>query len=288
MRTFAVLVAYRTDVGRLNAILKVLAPQCPFVLADNSDDASLAAAIRECVDRHGGVYVSMGGNRGIGAAQNAAVETAWRADADAVLLLDDDSVPASDVVGTLVALQARAGGDAVLCARALDGSGREIGNVRTNGRAVTPCRELMSSGTLVTREIFERVGAFDESLFIDGVDFDWGWRARSLGVPILVSRDASITHRLGEGSVGRVRVASPVRHYYQYRNVLRLMGRRHTPWGWRAAQAFKLPVKLLLIALLMNERRMRLRYALAGIRDAAIGVTGKLSSPARSSRAIAE
>ncbi|NUZ08183.1 glycosyltransferase [Piscinibacter koreensis] len=276
MPIFGILVAYHTDVARLDSILTVLTPQCAIVLADNSEDHARSAEIRAVVLRHGGTYLAMNGNQGIGAAQNAALDVARRNGADACLLLDDDSVPAPDIVSVLLAACQALGGCVVVCANALDCGGREIGNVRTHGRRFAPCRDMMSSGSLIPRLVLDEVGSFDGSLFIDGVDFDWGWRAQARGVSIVLTRETSITHRLGEGTAAGVRVPSPVRHYYQYRNVLLLMKRPHTPWRWRMAQAFKLPVKLVLIALLMPPRAARLRHAFAGIRDAVRGVTGRM------------
>jgi rhamnosyltransferase len=276
MPAFGVIVTYQTEPARLDQILARLAPQCRFVVADNSEDAASATAIRQTVARHDGLYLTMSGNLGIAAAQNAAIEAAWRAGADHVLLLDDDSVPAADLLQILSTRSSPVPGErAVFCANALDTQGLEIGNVRGRPGPMPRCRDMMSSGSLIPRDVFEAVGPFDASLFIDCVDFDWGWRAQALGIGIYVTRATAITHRLGEGRVRGLRFPSPIRHYYQFRNILRLMGRPHVPTRWRAAQALKLPTKLLLIPLLMPEPGRRLRFALAGVRDALRGRAGK-------------
>lgn len=281
MRVVAVIVAYQTDTVRLDAILRALVSQCSFVVADNSENSTRSMAIERCVVAHHGQYLNMGGNRGIGAAQNAAIGLAWRGGADHVLLLDDDSVPSVKLIEALAScVSLRDDGRTVFCARAVDDSGNDISNACGRDGDLILCREMMSSGSLISREIFESVGPFDEGLFIDGVDFDWGWRARQLGYRLYIVREASIVHRLGEGEIGGIRVPSPIRHYYQFRNVLHLMRRRSTPWGWRLSQAMKLPTKLLLIAALMPRRGQRLRYAFAGIRDAFRGRSGKYSVPA--------
>lgn len=281
MLVFGVIVAYNTDTKRLASVFRMLAAQCSVVLADNSEDPICSAEIRECVARFGGLYVAMGGNQGIGAAQNLAIAAAWSAGAEAVLLLDDDSIPTADLVAVLAACRSPVLGEhAVFCANALDAQGRDIGNARHQTGLMPRCRDMMSSGTLIRRSVFETVGSFDVGLFIDCVDFDWGWRAQRLGVSIYVCKEAAITHSLGEGVVAGVRVPSPIRHYYQFRNILRLMTRGYTPWGWRAIQAIKLPIKLMLIAMLMPNPMMRIRYAIAGIHDAFRGRCGKCHKPA--------
>lgn len=271
----AIIVTFRTDYRRLEAILAALAPQCPVIIADNTDDDSLSEQIRVCVKRHGGTYLSMAGNLGVGAAQNAAIAAAWADGADAVLLLDDDSLPSGNLVAALAVCRTTdLGEDAIFGANSFDSFGHEISNARRSPGDLPRCREMMSSGTLIRRSLFERVGPFDESLFIDCVDFDWGWRAQSLGIPLYLCRQTAITHRLGEGQVAGVRFPSPIRHYYQFRNILRMVVRPHVPWPWIGVQLIKLPVKFVLMSVLMPQPWVRIRYAAAGVRDALRGRSG--------------
>lgn len=278
-RTTAVIVSYRTEISRLEKILQRLTPQCAVVICDNTDIAQHAKAIELASESHGARYISLAGNAGIAAAQNAGLAASWEHGADHALLLDDDSVPPENLVAKLHASLSKAHEAlAVVGARTFT-DGKDVSNAKYQGE-LTPCRELMSSGTLISKKVFDKVGRFDESLFIDGVDFDWGWRARSLGIPLYLSADAVIEHRLGIGAVGvgkaSMRLPSPIRHYYQYRNMLRLMTRPHSPVGWRLTQAVRLPTKLVLLALFAPNRFERLRLAFLGIRDALAGRSGKM------------
>lgn len=272
----AVLVTFQTDVNRLDDILKILSFQCAVIVADNSSDEDHAKCIAACVRKYKGHYLSMGGNRGIASAQNLGIYYAWRSGAEAVLLLDDDSIPDDQLIPSLMVSVKELGSNAVVIANSIDGTGKEISHVRRVKGSLPKCREMRSSGTLIQRKVFERVGTFDESLFIDCVDFDWGWRAQQAGITLHVCRAAVITHQLGDGQVAGIRYPSPIRHYYQYRNILRMMLRAYTPWSWRLSQFFKLPIKLLLITALMPEKSRRLRYAFAGIRDFFLGRSGPL------------
>jgi rhamnosyltransferase len=283
MNVYAVFVTYETDVANLDRILQAVRPQCAFVAVDNSNDETRARLIEDCVTRNGGTYLCMAGNKGIGAAQNHGIAAAWATGADAVLLLDDDSMPAHDLVARLIEGLAQLEQPAVIGAVAVDTLGRDISNARQAVGALPRCRDMMSSGSMIGRAIFERVGPFDERLFIDCVDFDWGWRAQRLGIALHLCRSATITHRLGDGRRAGVRFPSPIRHYYQFRNILRMMSRPHTPWAWRVAQAGKLVIKLALMPLVMPESSRRLSFALAGMRDALRGRSGAWSD--RSARA---
>lgn len=274
MNVFAIIVTYQSDVDRLRQILAILRPQCPAVIVDNSLNDEKRNAIAACAVDDRVHYVSMQGNQGIGAAQNRGIVLARSLSADTILLLDDDSIPANDLVPALVACADRLGDHAIVGANALDHAGREISNARHAPGAIVACRDMMSSGSLIRCPILDRVGPFDETLFVDGVDFDWGWRAARMGYTLHLCRATAIRHQLGEGKIAGVGYPSPIRHYFQYRNILSLMRRSYVPWGWRVSQMLKLHTKLLLIPLLMPEKGRRLRFAFAGIRDAILGRVG--------------
>lgn len=270
----AVIVTYRSDVDRLKRVLAILSSQCRIVIADNSLEDRQRHVIADCAVSAGVHYVSMFGNRGIGAAQNRGIAIARELGAEAVLLLDDDSTPGTDLVDALVSCSEELGERAVVCANALDSMGQEVSNARRLSGAVVPCRDMMSSGTLIRATTLDTVGPFDEALFVDGVDFDWGWRAINVGYTLHLCRATAIQHQLGEGRIAGVSFPSPIRHYFQYRNILILMRRPYVPLGWKVSQMLKLHAKLLLILVLMPEKEKRLRFAAAGIRDGLRGRVG--------------
>lgn len=276
MKVCGVIVAYETNIARLENILQSLLNQCDVIVVDNSESYVRSSEICACVALYRQSYISMEGNQGIGAAINAGINLAWKIGADAILLLDDDSIPQGNLVNILSECRAPDVGEmAIFCAKAVDASGREISNIDGQSGHLVRCRDLMSSGTLIRRSLLERIGLFDEKLFIDCVDFDWGWRAKRLGISIYICRKTSITHKLGEGRIAGLRFPSPVRHYYQYRNILHMMTRSYTPWAWRASQSIKLITKLILILLLMQDKRLRLNYAFMGMCDAIRGRNGQ-------------
>ncbi len=270
----AIIVTYQSDLAVLSEIVDIMAKQCHVIIADNSTDPSHSRLIEASLRTENTTYIPMLGNCGIGAAQNRAISLAWESGANAVLLLDDDSIPPIDLIDQLCVSLYELGKDAVVGANAVNNDGREISNARHLPGDLPKCRDMMSSGSLITKDVFERVGPFDESLFIDGVDFDWGWRAHEAGIALHLCRATTLRHRLGIGHVAGLRYPSPIRHYFQYRNILRLLGRRYVPWSWRISQIIKLPTKLLLIAAIMPQKRLRIFYSFAGIQDALLGRNG--------------
>jgi rhamnosyltransferase len=273
----AVLVTYNSDLSRLKESLSVLVLQCRVVVVDNSNINKFQDIIEKLSFQAGAVYLSLGDNFGIAHAQNVGIAWARKNRATDILLIDDDTIPDCNFVMNL--LNARNSLNlqyAVISSRTINNNGQDISNRLLKGSTdFTPCSELTSSGTLISMVIFDLVGIFDEKLFIDCVDFEWGWRASALGVPLLLCNNICIRHRLGEGERLGIKIASPIRHYYQYRNVLRMIFYSKAPLLWRLSQLIKLPIKLFFIAFFTNQRYVRLRYAFWGVCDFICGRYGK-------------
>lgn len=86
---------------------------------------------------------------------------------------------------------------------------------------------LITSGSIVNIEIVERIGKFDEDLFIDEVDFEYCYRAKKNGFRIVKFENIFLSHRIGEQSnfrslknlkVTKRALHSPMRTYYMIRN----------------------------------------------------------------------
>lgn len=265
---FSIVVAYNSDIERLSNTLKILSKQCQVIVVDNSSESSQIDLVRALCATMEITIITLGENYGIAYAQNQGIKWASNNEASDILLMDDDSVPSVTLVDDLLRTREGLAGPVVVSARAIENDGTEIhSNFSNNSLDAIQYTELMSSGTLIPINAFDSVGFFDESLFIDCVDYEWGWRAISKGYSLYISRSAVIRHQLGEGRKVFLRMPSPIRHYYQYRNVLKMIFSSDATMSWKISQLVKLPVKLVLIALFADSRLKRLKYAGKGIFD---------------------
>lgn len=140
----------------------------------------------------------------------------------------------------------------------------------------------LQSGSLFSRSALKDVGLFDESFFIDYVDFDFCLRLRKRGCRIIEATGALLYHRVGTptrqrflGMTCTVFNHSPLRRYYAARNRLRVYQRYvfsdprwigHDMWSW-----FKEIVKLVLFE---NNRLEKLAFVARGGWDAIRGRGG--------------
>lgn len=277
-----VVVTYNSAAAELDQNLSQLTQHVHIVICDNSTDEGARAAIRDLCTLRKIEYLQMEGNRGIACAQNCGFIRAQTRESDFVLLLDDDSRITPEAVQRLVSnyewLESQGKKVGAVSARPIDV------HVETKHESTLQCqqielrRDIMSSGSLISMRCLIDVGPMDEGLFVDYVDFDWGWRALALGYGLYIS-DVYFQHALGEGVTRKIgielKLKTPVRHYFQTRNALLLMRRKHVPLRWKLKQLIATPAKIVLFSALVRPRMARLLSAGRGIVD---GLSGKLSS----------
>ena len=83
----------------------------------------------------------------------------------------------------------------------------------------------ITSGNLLKTEVFDKVGFFDDSLFIDLVDTDFCMRLNEKNIKMIKVRDAILYHNLGESQAVKSGFLkfntsnhSAIRRYYMTRN----------------------------------------------------------------------
>jgi rhamnosyltransferase len=263
-RVYAVVVAYLPDVGVLRALLDTLLAQTAGVFvvdntpaADQRVDALCAALPQPALH-----LIRLGENLGIARALNIGIDAALAAGATHVLLSDQDSLPAPDMVAALLAAM-----DDLQCA------GQRVGAVgptytdRHTGitfpfqahipgkffyghrrpDAAHPTVEaltLITSGTLVPAAVLRDVGPMREDFFIDHVDIEWSHRVRAAGYALFGVAAAVMFHSMGDAMLCVWRFGwrqesaySPVRVYYRIRNFVALCRLPFISWRWKSRNA---------------------------------------------------
>jgi GT2 family glycosyltransferase len=155
-------------------------------LLDNSPDRRLADPVGQLFS--GASYRWMGANRGFGATHNVGMREAFRADADAYLCLNPDSVLHP---GCLWALWATAGlpGTGLVDARTFP---EEHPKPYDPESGETPW--CTGTALLITRAAFATTGGFDEALFMYGEDVDLSWTVRAAGLRTRTAPAALVLH----------------------------------------------------------------------------------------------
>jgi rhamnosyltransferase len=283
----AAVAAFRPGPELVTGVEAVLAQVAAVVVVvDEHPVSDITRELLTSVRAIGADVVEQPANRGIGAALNAGVTRLRELlpDLTHVLTLDQDSaVPAGYVSAMLDAAETAedAGVRVGMVAPDSVGSIVRMPRLRVEAPGVRLGEEPIQSGLLVPVEVLDRIGGFDEGLFIDGVDTDFYLRARDVGLRCVLAPGTRLEHRLGQAiTVGEGRelpllVAATFRYHYQWRNLVTLTrrhGRGHPMWAVRAtARAVR---HLAIVTALAPGRTARLREAYGGLRAGLRGETG--------------
>lgn len=298
-RVVAVVVTYRPDPRHTGPLLTALAAQCAHVVVvDNGSPEPARAELARLCDDVGAELVELGENLGIAHAQNVGIERARELSADAVLLSDQDSLPAADMVDRLVSGFRRAvargrvaavgpvSSDTRSTSEQMVYAARRWGPRRARPQeahdGLVDAAFLIASGCLIEMNALDEVGDMNAAWFIDHVDLEWGLRARRAGFGLYAVTDAHLAHELGDrltklpGRAQEVHVHSPVRTYYLARNTVLLIRSGLMTPSWRLGYAVWLTKYLAFNALLAAPRARRIALMARGLRDGLHGRTGRL------------
>jgi rhamnosyltransferase len=296
VRVVAVAVTYHPDVAAFGLLLDALRPQvAAVVVVDNGTPEPVLGEVAALL-AHDEVFVPLGTNEGIAAAQNAGIERAVALGATHVLLSDDDSLPAADMVDRLVAairspvpagrvaavgpvtVDPRTGSAPLVFTDQRTGP-RRIPALPTADGAQVEVAFLIASGCLIDVAALRAVGPMNADLFIDHVDLEWGVRARRAGWSLRVVVGAALTHSLGEGTrpvpwrSRDVHIQAPIRNYFMVRNTVWLIRGTLLPSAWRRGYFWWISRYIAYYMLAVQPRWTRTRLMAAGL---AAGLRGRL------------
>lgn len=185
------------------------------VVVDNSENKNEVSKYFE--EDSSCIYIDMYGNQGIAAAINAGIEHLRSKNMDIALTMDQDSqFPTSDYLAIYQLIEKYKDEYSLI--------GLDINRVNQSQEIVS-VPYWITSGNFVNISDFYLAGKMNESLFIDYVDFDLGYRFKQANLKIGYLSGYRITHTIGNPIPIQVLNKtfyalnhSPIRYYYRYRN----------------------------------------------------------------------
>ena len=262
------------------------------VVVDNASDDRTAEAVASSYPAV--EVVRNGENLGFAGGNNVGLRWALEAGAGLVLVLNNDVEVEPETVGSLVEacsrlpeagavnptiLFAEPAGHVWFAGAGFDPgrgyNGRQWGYGKpddTDRSAPVETERACGAALLVPRAVLDRVGLFDEELFLYSEDTEWSLRARAAGYRLFVVPEARVVHHVSASTGGE---SSPATLYYGMRNTL-VVCERHAPLGRLGTWRRRLVMLAAHVgqALLSDGRRAGLRAVRDGWRDARTGRLG--------------
>ncbi len=262
------------------------------IIVDNNSHQETKIALRAIEKKFLGFanLIWKSEDNGLAASLNSGAQIAIERGAIWILTLDDDSIPANDMVAVMLKSykslpkkdQERVG----LITPNLTtpkGLGYPDGAPKVCGVGGT------TAGQMVKTSILPRVGFWNEGLFIDGVDGEFCCRVWQHGFKTLLVPKAVIYTRPGHPTMKKIfwKTAmvpnyAPYRYYYMVRNFTYLHIRNfrsyvlHNNYWFRALRTLIFPRPLIKMMLFEDNRRKKLRAVRRGFWDGIHGRLGRM------------
>lgn len=225
--TTAILVTYNPDFSKLNACASSLLPQVEkiIIVKNSAEILAFESLLQEKI-----IQIQLDKNYGIAYAQNCGIEKAISLGTDWILLSDQDTVFPQNYVESFSQKTEKCGKEKIYAPSFFN----EVKNQKEpvsvsmskslvpSGTEPIKVRHAISSGMIFNKIVFEKTGGMSEKLFIDYVDFEFCWRAKSFGIETLIFPDIVIYHNLGDSYkkvLGKkITLRSDFRYFYMLRN----------------------------------------------------------------------
>lgn len=152
---------------------------------------------------------------------------------------------------------------------------QKIDNRRQSKKEPYFVKCVMTSGNFLNLKIAEKLGNFDEKLFIDEVDHEYCYRINQKNYKILVLPEVELIHKLGDLKDFKyfyITNHSAIRRYYKIRNKLYVASKYKEIRKKYIFIIFKEFIKTLLFE---KNKVYKIKFMLKGIKDFYKGNLGK-------------
>ncbi len=285
----AIITTYRPDNAFPSRVQRASRQVGMVVIVDDGDCDENKALLQGWFEYIPGVILHHNrGNIGVAASLNVGITIAKKNGYRWILTLDDDTSIYPDMVIVLIEAWQnainRGGRSTAIMGMLTADEGSEIFDCPLGGSPLlVEKRGIITSGSLMSLDVYEDIGGFREEFFIDAVDYDYCLRARDRGYCIIMVYRVGMVHQLGNSKrhkFGPFTVVTtnhdPLRRYYAIRNSTVLM-REHIkgdPLYSLAVMYFNLKT-LMFVLLYERDKHDKLIFMGRGLVDAFRNRLGK-------------
>jgi len=281
-RLAAVVILYKPESNLLSNIETYVNEVDLLIVADNSEDNRQSRAMLSNLIMHENtIYIHDGQNKGIGSRLNEALEICNQKGIRLLLAMDQDSHFTTTSFSTYKrCLEVCTPNDI-----AIYGPQYLKKTISEDLCKFEPVTEMITSGSIFNVEYAIEIGKFDESLFIDLVDFEFCYRSILAKKRIIQFCNIYLDHSLGKLKQSKSlktfkkterSLHNPVRLYYMTRNFLRISKTYRRAFPEEINRNRKDLMNRIKNNIIYNSTGKTIQYVFRGIADYLRGKTGKL------------
>jgi rhamnosyltransferase len=224
-------------------------------------------------------------NIGIAGSLNRGIEEAIKKGYLYYLLLDDDSTIKNDMTIKLCYHLRNIKSHKTIGLIGMDWETENDFKIKNKNNLYVDKRGIITSGCLLSKDIYDKIGKFREEFIIDMVDYEYALRCRKHGYRVIKINEIGFIHGFGKkrdinlfGKQFHIYTHSAERLYYSQRNstVLAKEYFKHDPLYSLAVFFFQIK-SLLQIILFETDKFIKLYHMFRGYIDGWRGKLGKIA-----------
>ena len=211
-------------------------------------------------------------NLGIAAAINIGIREVYKPGIDWILTFDQDSLPSDNFVSVYNGILMKENNIGLLC----PGYTNQHTMLMKEDEEVIYYNslDLITSGMLHNVDVFNKIGLYNEPMFIDYVDFEYTLRVAQYYDTFKVSNN-TLFHVIGEPLIGSFfgkkiysSNHSPIRRYFKSRNLVYIYRKWHRIYPqWTSAKLCAHIRSIVPLLLLENNRWRKICSIIKGLYD---------------------
>nr|WP_248630147.1 glycosyltransferase family 2 protein [Enterococcus cecorum] len=269
---YAGIVCFNPNIERFNENIRSICSQVPYVIVFDNDSKNISD-IKKVLNNYSNVeLLTSERNVGIAAALNKLMQWGLTNGYNWMLSLDQDSVCDDDYIFKMKKYLYLDSNWGIVAPVIIDRNIGLIGhNPKNEFEVVKTC---ITSGSFTKIKYWSEVGRYDESMFIDSVDFEFCYRMKKFGHEVVQIRDICLLHEIGKSIKKRfffwsinVSGHSSFRKYYIARNNV-YYPKKHGLWFHFLRGNYRNLKMILIVLLYENEKSEKINSILSGWRDA--------------------
>lgn len=274
------IVSFNPDIERLKENISAISRQLPIVVVFDNGSRNIVDVEKVILEYKNVKLLKSDSNVGIAAALNRLMQWGFEKEYTWMLSLDQDSVCDEHYVSNIEPFLNIEPALGVVAPIIVD---RKVGVIGHN-----PKKEYSHVNTCITSGAFSRIsawmdiGKYDESMFIDSVDFEFCYRMRKAGYGVIQIKKVKLLHELGKSQKRRflfwridITRHNAFRKYYIARNNVYYPLKHHL-WLRLLRGNFRNVSLIASIILYEDNRKKKIESVCKGWKDAYI--VGKLKN----------
>ena len=271
-KIYAGIVTFNPDIERLKENVCAICIQVPEVVIFDNGSSNFVDIQENIAVFNNVIMIHSNENIGIAAALNRLMQWGFENNYDWMLSLDQDSVCDASYVNKMkqyLDVEPLLG---IVAPVIVD---RNVGVVGHNpNKEYCHVNTCITSGAFSKIEYWKQIGEYDESMFIDSVDFEYCYRMRKNGYGVIQVKDVYLLHELGNSVKRRflfwkidVTGHSAFRKYYIARNNV-YYPKKHHLWIHFIRGNYRNLKMIVIVLLYEDNKKEKIRSILSGWKNA--------------------